>query len=164
MSSRRLSIVTGLLVLMIVIRCQPGVMAAEEGSLKGLSGFMVIPMGSACLWKALNLEYFQGETHLRFKAAEIREKADGRGRSSSRQEVFLTHEDLKVTGDQFCFDTAEESGTFSGHVVLEREESRDEQGEVVKEGIRLVCGNLYLQTKEKAFIATEAPRDRTRGL
>ena len=32
------------------------------------------------------------------------------------QEVFLTYEDLKVTGDQFCFDTAEESGTFSGHV------------------------------------------------
>ena len=48
--------------------------------------------------------------------------------------------------------------------VLEREKSRDEQGEVVKEGIRLVCGNLYLQTKEKAFIATEAPQYRTRRL
>ncbi|HHT05584.1 MAG TPA: hypothetical protein GXZ97_04870 [Hydrogenispora sp.] len=158
MSSRRFSIVTGLLVLILVTGASRVVMAADKGFFKGIERFYGDTDGKRLFMEGANLEYFQGETHLRFKAAEIREKADGAREIIFRQEVFLTYEDLKVTGDQFCFDTAEESGTFSGHVVLEREESRDEQGEVVKEGIRLVCGNLYLQTKEKAFIATEAPQ------
>ena len=158
MSSRRLSIITGLLVLMIVTGAGQAVTAADKGFFKGIDRFYGDTDGQRLFMEGTNLEYFQGETHLRFKAAEIREKTDGSREIIFRHEVFLTHEDLKVTGDQFCFDTAEESGFFSGHVVLERKESRDDQGEVVKEGIRLVCGNLYLQTKEKAFIATKAPR------
>ncbi|NLC52535.1 MAG: hypothetical protein GX770_01020 [Firmicutes bacterium] len=158
MSSRRRYIVTGLLVLMIVFRAGGVLMAADRGIFKGIERFYGDTDGQRLFMEGIKLEYFQGETYLRFKAAEIREMNDGSREIIFRDEVFLTHEDLKVTGDQFCFNTAEESGTFSGHVVLEREESRDEKGEAVKEGLRLVCGNLYLQTKVKNFIATEAPR------
>ena len=150
--------VAGLLVLMAVMGVSRAVTAAEKGFFKGIDRFYGDTSGEHLFMEGANLEYSQGETYLRFKAAEIRELSDGSREIIFRQEVFLTHEDLKVTGDQFRYNTAEESGIFSGDVVLVREESRDDQGEVLKEEIRLVCGNLYLETKAKAFTATEEPR------
>ncbi len=158
MSSRRLYMITGFLVLMVVTGANRVVMAAEKGFFKGIDWFYGDTDGKHLFMEGTDLEYFQGKTHLRFKAAEVRELSDGSREIIFRNEVLLIHEDLKVTGDQFCYNTAAESGTFTGDVVLVREESRDEKGEVVKEGIRLVCGSLYLETKEKAFIAREAPR------
>ena len=158
MSSRRRYMITGLLALMVLMGAGRVHTAADRGLFKGIDRFYGDTDGQHLFMEGANLEYFQGKTHLRFKAAEIREKPDGTREIIFQHDVVLTHEDLRVTGDRFCFDTKLESGAFTGHVVLEREESRDDQGEVVKEWIRLVCGHLYLQTKEKAFVATEAPR------
>lgn len=157
MNGRRLYLIAGLTVLLVAVGVGGPLRAAEKGLFRGIDRFYGDTDGQRLFMEGANLEYFEGETHIRFNAAEIRETDDGAREIIFRHAVFLTHDDLRVSGDQFCYNTAEESGIFTGNVVLEREETRDDQGEVVKEGIRLVCGNLYLKTKEKAFVATEKP-------
>ena len=136
----------------------PGLLsAAEKGIFKGIDRFYGDTDGKQMFMEGTNLEYFQGKTHLRFGQAEIRETDAGSREIIFQGAVYLTHEELKVTGDWFTYNTQDESGTFTGEVVLERDETRNEQGEVEKEALKLICGNLFLQTVEKAFVATEDP-------
>ena len=88
MSSRRFSIVTGLLVLILVTGASRVVMAADKGFFKGIERFYGDTDGKCLFMEGADLEYFQGETHLRFKAAEIREKADGAWEIIFRRRFF----------------------------------------------------------------------------
>ena len=157
MSGRRILFVAGILGLMVALAYPGRLTAAEKGIFKGIDRFYGDTDGKQMFMEGSNLEYFQGKTHLRFGEAEIREKATGAREIIFQGAVFLTHEELTVSGDWFTYNTQDESGIFTGAVVLERAETRNDQGEVEKEPLKLVCGNLYLQTAEKAFVATEDP-------
>ena len=134
-----------------------GLQAAEKGIFKGIERFTGDTDGKRMFMEGANLEYFQGETYIRFAEAQIVEEEGGARIVTFSGKVSLVHEDLKVSGESFRYHTEEKSGVFTGGVVLEREEVRNDQGEVEKDGIKLVCESLYLQTKDKAFTATGEP-------
>jgi len=157
MKSWKLCLTVGLALTMVVLVGHGRLQAAEKGYFKGIDVFYGDTDGRNLYMEGTALEYYQGKTRLRFKKAEIRELEDGSREIIFEGEVLLTQEDIKVTGDRFCYNTATEDGIFTGEVLLERAETRDEQGQVEKEGLKLVCGNLYLQTAEKAFTASEQP-------
>ncbi|NLY90036.1 MAG: hypothetical protein GX081_00310 [Firmicutes bacterium] len=157
MRSRKLLLKIGLVVAMVVLANHGRLGAAEKGYFKGVDLFYGDTDGKNLYMEGTALEYYQGETHLRFGKAAIREREDGSREIIFEGEVLLTQEDFKVTGDRFHYNTGTEDGIFTGKVVLERAETRDEAGQVVKEGLTLVCGRLYLQTAEKAFTASEQP-------
>jgi lipopolysaccharide export system protein LptA len=149
--------VTGILVLTVAL-ADPGLLlAAEKGVFKGIDRFYGDTDGKNMFMEGSALEYFQGKTHLRFGQAQIRETATGSREIYFQGDVLLNQEELTVTGDRFTYSTEDESGTFTGAVVLQRSETRNDRGEVEKEAFKLVCGNLYLQTAEKTFVATENP-------
>lgn len=147
----------GLILIMVVLCLSGGIQAAEKGIFKGIDRFSGDTDGKKMSMEGANLEYFQGETYIRFTRAEIVEEEDGARTVTFMGKVALQHDDLNVTGEMFRYHTKQKSGVFSGEVVLEREETRDEQGEVEKDGIKLVCHSLYLQTEDKAFTATGEP-------
>ncbi|HEY8392011.1 MAG TPA: LptA/OstA family protein [Capillibacterium sp.] len=158
MSSRRFLWQVGLgLLVMLAVPAGGRLAAAEKGYFKGIDYFYGDTDGRHLYMEGTALEYYQGETHLRFNKAAIREVEDGSREIIFEGEVILTREDFKVSGDRFCYNTATEDGIFTGKVLLERAETRDEAGQVVKEGITLACGQLYLQTAKKAFTASEQP-------
>lgn len=158
MRSRNTYLINGLLVLWILFVYSGSLLAAEKGVFKGIDRFYGDTEGKLMFMEGTNLEYWQGRTYLRFAQAEIRETATGSREIVFQGGVYLEHEDLKVTGDRFTYNTEEESGLFTGHVVLERVETRDEQGKIVKEGLKLFCGNLDLKTTKKNFTARDEPR------
>ena len=154
---RRLLSSSGLLLLIMVLCFSGALSAKEKGVFKGIDRFSGDTDGKKMFMEGSNLEYFQGETYIRFVQAEIVEQADGSREVTFMGNVSLQHEDLYVTGDKFCYNTDKKSGIFSGEVVLKREETLNDQGEVEKEGIKLVCNSLLLHTEEKTFIAREKP-------
>lgn len=146
------------LLLMMAVLCFSGVIQAKEkGIFKGIDRFSGDTDGKKMSMEGTELEYFQGETYICFTQAEILEQEDGSREVTFIGNVSLKHEDLKVTGERFCYNTDKKSGVFSGKVILEREESLNDQGEVEKEGIKLFCNSLFLQTEKKSFTATEEP-------
>ncbi len=154
---KRERLISSGLILLMVVCLTGGVLAAEKGVFKGIERFSGDTDGKRMFMEGANLEYFQGETYIRFAEAEIIEEEDGARIVTFRGKVALVHEDLKVSGESFRYHTEEKSGVFTGGVVLEREEVRNAQGEVEKDGIKLVCSSLYLQTKDKVFTATGDP-------
>lgn len=157
MKSRRILCQIGLAVALVFLAGGGRLRAAEKGYFRGIDYFYGDTDGRNLYMEGTALEYQQGETHLRFNKAAIREQEDGSREIIFEGEVLLTREDFKVSGDRFCYNTATEDGIFTGKVVLERTESRDAAGQVVKEGLVLVCGHLYLQTAAKAFTASAEP-------
>lgn len=147
----------GLVALIAVLVGNGPLRAAEKGYFKGIDRFYGDTDGRNLYMEGAALEYLQDDLHLRSLRAEIREKDDGSREIIFAGEVLLTQEEITVSGDRFAYHTGSEAGTFTGEVVLTRAETRDDQGQVIKEGITLACGNLYLQTAQKAFTATEQP-------
>mgnify|MGYP000895451300 CR=1 FL=1 len=148
---------SGFLLLVILFSCSGMLMAKEKGIFKGIDRFGGDTDGKSMFMEGENLEYFQGETYIRFARAEIIELDDGSREVNFIGTVFLQYEDLEVTGEKFQYNTDRKNGVFTGNVVLEREEVLSAEGEIEKEGINLTCGSLFLDTDEKSFIATEKP-------
>lgn len=67
--------------------------------------------------------------------------------------VKLVQEEVTITGDQLEVNFDEDRGVFSGSVRLEREETKDEEGEIDKERIVLTCLTLEINTETKDFTA-----------
>lgn len=143
--------------LLLIFFCSGALLAKEKGSFKGIDRFGGDTDGKSMFMEGENLEYFQGETHIRFDRAEIIEMDNGSRQVSFIGTVHLQHEDLVVSGEQFQYNTDKKSGTFTENVVLERKEVLNAEGKIEKEGIKLTCGSLFLDTEEKSFIATEKP-------
>lgn len=67
--------------------------------------------------------------------------------------VRLEQEDLIIVGEEFEVNFDTDQGVFRRSVRLERAETKDEEGEVVKDQIILFCRELELDTETKDFIA-----------
>ena len=119
-----------LILALLVLSLSGGIRAAEKGVFKGIDHFSGDTDGKKMSMEGANLEYFQGETYIRFNRAEIVEEDDGARTVTFIGEVALQHEDLNVKGEMFRYHTKQKSGVFTGEVVLEREETRNDQGEV----------------------------------
>jgi len=72
-----------------------------------------------------------------------------------RDGVKLVQEEVTITGDKLEIDFDRDLGVFFGDVYLEREETKDEHGEIEKERIELTCACLEMNTETKDFTAQD---------
>ena len=88
MSSRRFSIVTGLLVLILVTGASRVVMAADKGFFKGIERFYGDTDGKRLFMEGANLEYFQVRPTCGLKQRRFGKRLMARGRSSFGRRFF----------------------------------------------------------------------------
>lgn len=69
----------------------------------------------------------------------------------AKKTVRLVHEDVTILGDELRYDYREKHGFFSSKVVLERAETKDSGGKVVKEQFKLSTVGLDFDSDTKDF-------------
>ncbi len=74
----------------------------------------------------------------------------------AKKRVRLVHEDVMILGDELRYDYREKHGVFSSKVVLERAETKDSAGKVVKDHFKLSTVGLEFDSDSKDF-ATGGP-------
>ncbi|MGE5582256.1 MAG: LptA/OstA family protein [Bacillota bacterium] len=68
-----------------------------------------------------------------------------------KRQVELKNDEVTITANHLEYDYQKKNGTFSGNVILDRAETKDEHGKIVKEGFKLTSAKLYFESETKNF-------------
>jgi lipopolysaccharide transport protein LptA len=69
-----------------------------------------------------------------------------------RDKVHLINEDVTILGEHLEYDYKKNHGTFTDNIVLDRAETKNASGKVIKDHFKLKTAGLYFESDTKNFV------------